>query len=590
MWFVPFLLITIALIGGFSYYIASNQVLSKISQAQNDVAQKNITQLNYIAQDAIDFTNYLFLSPTVQELLSSENTLVTSQRAFSSLTSLMVTKHTVQSLIIYRMDEAHPSKPFAINQTGVTSAMPFKQFKETTIYKQALEAAGQPTWSLLRPEKGLFVGDKKNKIILSKVISNINTLKKQGIVVVGINEEKLRNHLKSKDTETEMLILDQNGSVLTATDRNWIGKTYTELPYFQTLPYHSIHQLPAYLNSDKWIVSHAQSDLTGWHTVVLQPKTQLLQELDRISHITLAFMALCFFLSVFLSWYAASELTRPLQKLSRSMKHLQTGDFAQRVQFAGQDEIGQLGQGYDTMVQRMKELIDDVYSSKLKQREAELKTLYAQIHPHFLYNTLNTICWTAQQKGEEDIANMTYSLSQVFRLILNDGKDFTTLDKEIELVKNYLYLQQIRFNPRFTFEIHIDEAMHRLHIPKLLLQPLVENSIIHGIEPLKGHGFISITAYPTDHGAMIEIMDNGVGMSAERLEQIQSFRPSPDSSEMGQNRETEQTNVSLRIGFALTNIKERITLAFGEKAELNMRSAEGRGTRVEIYIPLTKEV
>lgn len=257
------------------------------------------------------------------------------------------------------------------------------------------------------------------------------------------------------------------------------------------------------------------------------------------------------------------------------MRRLQTGDFTQRVFFEGNDEIGLLGHGYNLMVQRIKELINDVYASSLKQKEAELKALQAQIRPHFLYNTLNTICWEAEKKGDKEIADMVYSLSQVFCLSLNDGRDTFTLEQEVEHVTNYLFLQKNRFRERFEFEIFLDERIKDYIVPKLLLQPLAENAVIHGIEPLSGSGLISVRAIRKDRFIILEVQDNGAGITSDRLQELRQGLIAEISL-------PEADNVG-RSGFALMNVQERLELFFVE-ASLHIESTEGSGTRIIIQI------
>lgn len=253
------------------------------------------------------------------------------------------------------------------------------------------------------------------------------------------------------------------------------------------------------------------------------------------------------------------------------MLEVEKGDFSQSVEFIGKDEIGQLGQRYDQMVKQINLLIHDVVQSKLEQRNAELKTLQAQIQPHFLYNTLNTICWTAERNGQKDIADMTYALSKVFRITLNDGKDFITLKEELKLVENYLYLQEMRFKPKFTYEIEVHPEAENLIIPKLLIQPFVENAVIHGIEPSSESGFIYISANHEGNIVRIKIIDNGVGMSEEQLRKLNSYNLKEFDRQQG-------------AGYAIYNVKERLKHVYGEKAEITFYAIKGCGTRVEIQI------
>lgn len=342
-----------------------------------------------------------------------------------------------------------------------------------------------------------------HKIVLSRVIGNIYNLKPAGLIMIGVDAARIgRLYLGQgqSSSQTEMYVISQDGLIITATNQSWIGKYDVELPY------NTMEAEPALMSTDdrlklwkespNWIITQVVSPSTGWHVVVVSTREKLVSELGRIGQLTAWVAVLCFLISLCITWLLSNMITKPLMKLSRSMRKLQTGDFTQRVHFTGQDEIGELGAGYNAMVRRVKALIDDVYATQLKQKEAELKTLQAQISPHFLYNTLNTISWSAEKKGEKDIADMVYSLAQVFRLSLNDGKDFFSIEREMELVRNYLFLQKSRFMNRFDFSIEIDEEVRSAMIPKLIVQPLAENAIIHGIEPLDGNGFITIRRMP----------------------------------------------------------------------------------------------
>jgi two-component system sensor histidine kinase YesM len=589
-WFAPLFLFTIGITGAISYHVASNEVIEKMSLAQMNLAKKTMNEFNYLAQDAVDFTNYLFLSSVVSELLDGNHTSPSiRQKAYQMISSLMVTRHSFQSMIIYKLDDpTREFQPFAVNQTGITSAMTYEQFRKSKYYDLAFQSK-KGVWVYMKKEEGLFVGDKHNKILFIKVLKNVYTLEDIGIIVLGIDEIRLKQLYGNALIEegAEFFLFNPDGTILTSSNGFWSGRKDKDLHHFDHFP---IASDPSSLsNAEKgWIVSHVQSDLTGWHTVIIQNKKNLLQELNRIRMLTVLVMSTCFLIGLIICWYLALLFVRPIEKLTLSMKRLQKGDFSQRVQFHGNDEIGILGQGYDTMVQRIKELIDDVYKSKLKQKEAELRSLQAQINPHFLYNTLNTICWTAQQKGEYELAEIVYSLSQVFRLSLNDGEDQITIHREVEMIRNYLYIQQIRFQPRFTYEIDVDPSIQHLMIPKLLLQPLVENAIIHGIEPLDGSGLIHIKIYMDRLGLFIEVTDNGVGIPEERLNQIK--RHVEDLRDNGAvNKPTPTPDSSKRLGWALTNIKERLVLTFGSNAKLHIHSSIHKGTQIQIVIPSIKE-
>lgn len=581
LWFVPLLLVTIVAMGWNSYQISSQQVVEKMKQSQDHLTKKTSEQIDEMVRGMISFSNTLFLDESVQQLLASSEAPKERNSVFKTVTNLMVAGNSIQSLILYSLeDKNRPAEPFAANQAGLTTGMKYSDFIHTSYYKEAIKASGSPSFGLSRPTDGIFVGDHYHKIVLSRIIMNIYTLKPAGLAVIGVDAGKIgTQYLDNANDDVDMFVIDRDGLIITASNLSWIGKKDVDLPYFADTDRELTvkQRLESTEGHSQWIVSHLQSETTGWYVVVVHSKRQLVKELGQISQVTATIAVLCLVVSLMVTWLAAASITKPLKKLSRSMRRLQTGDFTQRVFFEGNDEIGLLGHGYNLMVQRIKSLINDVYASRMKQQEAELKTLQAQIRPHFLYNTLNTICWEAEKKGDKEIADMVYSLSQVFRLSLNDGRETFTLEQEVELVTNYLFLQKNRFKERFQFEIFLDESVKDFTVPKLLLQPLAENAVIHGVEPLSGSGLISVRAFRKDRTIVLEVQDNGVGIAPNRLEELQQLLAGGSSSSLQNDNNTSRT------GFALMNVKERLALFF-DGASLQLESVEGSGTRIIILI------
>ncbi len=580
LWFIPLMITIILITGIYSYNVATKQVLNNITDNQENIIMKTMDQLNFIAEDLTNFTDYLFISGNVKNVSSTEDPSgVTRRNVYESLSKLMLTKPLLDSLIVYSIsEEESEALPFAINQEGFTTGMPFYLFKNTTMFEDVMDNNNRGIFHLLETDYNFFLGNHDQKIFFSRVIKDINTLKDDSIVVLGIKESLIRNnYMTLNDPYSELYIIDNNGTVVTGSNSQWVGKKFTKMTPFQTLGYSQIENVPDTLNTDEWILSTGYSPITNWNFVVTQPKKEVLQEVKRIGLMTILLMGICILVIVSFTWVAASKFTKPLETLSQSMTRLEKGDFTQKVSFKGSDEIGNLGHRYDGMVKRIKGLIDDVYSLKLKQREAEMKALQAQINPHFLYNTLNTICWTAQRQGSDKIADMTYALSQVFRISLNDGKDFIEIGQEMELVKNYLYLQEIRFKPRLEYEVSVDKAIKSVLIPNLLIQPFVENAVIHGIEPSDGRGFIHVATSLKDEFIVVSITDNGAGMNEEKLRMLQSGL-----------MEKQNGSPNSRLGYAITNIKERLQLIYRDQAKLNFHSVADQGTLVEIYIPLYK--
>ncbi|KRE64493.1 sensor histidine kinase [Paenibacillus sp. Soil750] len=580
LWFAPLLLVTITITGVYSYNVASNEIVSKLTLEQAGSARQAIDHLDYIAQDALDISDYLYLTPELQVMLKSDSTSDSyiNNDSILMINRLMVTRPYFQFLTIY---SSHFS-PIQFNNKGLSSAISFEEYKEKFDYEGFLTRKKIDDWSIEVPNhsKSIFYGDTKNKLLLTKILKNDVTLKAEGILILGIDEKDIRRSYSTPGDKTTIIVINSDGHIISDTNGAWIGKPVGELPYF-TRTIDLPDQIDSTIERSDWVFSHAQSALTGWHVLVLQPRADLLSQLNRIKWITIVILCLTFVMSLLVSWSVASVITQPIKLILSSMKKFQKGDFSQQVGIQGKDELGQLGSGYNIMVRRISQLIDDVYAFDIKQRQAELKVLQSQINPHFLYNTLNTIAWTAQKNGEHTVAEMIYSLSGIFQISLSQGRDFIEMQEEMKLAEHYLFLQKMRYREKLSYEMELHPDLVSFKIPKLLIQPLIENAIVHGLEPLTNDiGFIHVSVAPFEgHPDMIqiEITDNGVGIPDSRLRMIQ------------EQLYTEQPHQTSRNeGFALQNIMNRIRLFYGTEATMEISSMENFGTRLQLLLPNSK--
>lgn len=579
LWFAPLLLVTIGITGVYSYNVASNEIIDKMSQEQVGSAHEAIAHLDYVAQDALDISNYFYLSPEIQALLYSDSTNGNplSIDINSTINRMMVTRPFFQFLTIY---SSHFS-PIEFNNKGLSSAISFEEYKKQFHYDTLIQGKDVAVWNVEVPNKtkSIFYGNNQNnKLLLTKTLKNDFTLHSEGVIIIGMDESDVRKTYSSPDSQAHILIITKEGIVLSDSKGMYVGDSINTLPFVEQKSA-NMSTLDQWIDKAKWVYSHEKSQLTGWHVIVLQPRSYLLKQLNPIKTATIGIMCIAFLFILLFSWAASVIITRPLKSILFSMKKFQKGDFSQFVDWRSRDEIGQLGTGYNTMVHRIKELVDDVFSFELKKREAELKLLQSQINPHFLYNTLNTISWAAQKKGETQIAEMIYSLANIFQTSLSNGKDIITIQEEIQLVNSYLFLQRMRFPDRLTYEITVDPLLEDVDVPKLLIQPLIENSIVHGIEPLDtDEGLIQISVKRLNDSIVIEIVDNGVGINAKKLKTIQDsliYKEEIDPS-------------STRNGFAFFNIINRLKLFYGDQASLTVESKEGSGTIVLLIFPKTK--
>lgn len=277
--------------------------------------------------------------------------------------------------------------------------------------------------------------------------------------------------------------------------------------------------------------------------------------------------------SVVSRWMARS-VSKPIEELCRTTELVAKGDFDTRAEGTAGDEISVLTKSFNSMVGQIGVLVENIKEEQHNLRDTELKLLQAQINPHFLYNTLDTIIWLAEDKQTEQVVSMVGSLSEFFRTTLSEGRDVITIKEEEAHIRSYLEIQQFRYRDILEYKIAIPETVYHNTIMKLTIQPLVENALYHGIKNKRGKGMIHVTARKEEDVIIIDVIDNGIGMKPEELDSIR-------------NKLTGQRHKE--GGFGLANVHERIQLNYGERFGLSFTSEYGLGTTATVTIPAVIE-
>jgi two-component system sensor histidine kinase YesM len=276
------------------------------------------------------------------------------------------------------------------------------------------------------------------------------------------------------------------------------------------------------------------------------------------------------------SYVLSHQITLPLNNLMRKMSRVELGDFNQRMEYAGRNEIGRLSRMYNHMLDSITRLIREVYESKLAEKNAQLSALHAQINPHFLYNTLNVMKSISRLRGIEEVAEISESLAGLFQYSMKNLHLPVTLGEEIEHIHNYFNIQQHRFGSRFELRCDITAELLRSRILKLTVQPLVENAVNHGLRRMKAGGRITIWAVQDDGILNVTVADNGEGIPEEKLQQLRTrFGTSLEQKEYKE----------VPHGIGLQNIHQRIQMFYGETYGLAILSKPGEGTTVMLSVP-----
>lgn len=274
---------------------------------------------------------------------------------------------------------------------------------------------------------------------------------------------------------------------------------------------------------------------------------------------------------IFLSYYIPLSITRPIRKLSGVTEQVAKGNLDVRSQVRSGVEINMLSDSLNTMIDKINELLKQVTEEQVRLRKAEFELLQSQINPHFLYNTLDAIIWLAESGEEKKVVDMVGSLSEFFRTSLNRGEDMVTIKKELQHVRSYLEIQQMRYQDILRYEIQVPEELHKYLIPKITIQPLVENALYHGIKNKRGRGQIVISGEKEADYFVIRVEDNGIGVKPERLAQV--------------NDGIRNKVLTGKDIYGLYNVNERIRLNFGEKYGISIDSVYGTCTIVSLKLP-----
>lgn len=269
--------------------------------------------------------------------------------------------------------------------------------------------------------------------------------------------------------------------------------------------------------------------------------------------------------------YIVRSIIKPLQELYRVTGEIAGGNLQVRAEVKSHDEIKELSDSVNDMAENIETLVEKIKEDEGKMRRADLRLLQEQINPHFLYNTLDTIVWLIEGNSPEKAVNMVVSLSEFFRLVLSRGREYITIEEEELHIRSYLEIQQVRYHDILDYTINIAPELYEYKILKLTLQPLVENSLYHGIKYKRARGMITVTGSFMEDKICLEVADNGVGMEQEELEALRREIQKPC-------QETEQ-------GFGLANVNERIRMNFGAEYGMTIDSEKGKGTRVKIILP-----
>ncbi|MNI13980.1 putative sensor-like histidine kinase [compost metagenome] len=413
------------------------------------------------------------------------------------------------------------------------------------------------------------MGGSERVISIARVIREFSTNEYLGIVKVDLTEKGFKSLLESTNftSKSQIYISDRNGKMIYPVNETLLNSSSSE---------------KVINNQEEYISDTITSEFTGMQVTGFIPKSDVTAGAKDLVRSTFLVSAASILAAYVLAVLVSSRLVKPIRHLQMKMKKVQKGDFGERAEVTSYDEIGLLTGGFNTMVSEIERLIKEVYESKLREKDAELSALESQINPHFIYNTLESINMMAIESNQYKLSSVVVSLGRLLRFTVNKQERLVFLKDELLFVDAYIQIQTYRLGGLLQMELEVDLGHEDYLVPKLILQPLIENVIEHAL----GNEAVTvrIITYLEGDQFIISVSDNGIGMSAERMEQIET-NMYKESKEHG-----EREGFGYRKkGFALRNVYWRIRLLFGPEYGLFLKKSSESGTHFIIKIPLKWE-
>ena len=424
--------------------------------------------------------------------------------------------------------------------------------------------------------QNLIKNNYKWVITLSRSIQSPFTYQQAGVFFIDLNYRIIRDLCENNSMGSNwyIFILDQEGKIIYHPKQQLLYYGLKEERIQQVLACSENHFV-ANEGGENKLYTMSASEKTGWIVVGVANNLDLMKSRKETQKLYLYTAAVLLMIAVLLAAFISAAVTKPITRLRNSMKEVEKGHFeSASIKEISHNEIGSLSKSFNLMTSEIKNLMEQNTHVQEQKRMLELQALQSQINPHFLYNTLDSIIWMAEGNRSEEVIIMTASLARLLRQGISNESELVWVKQEADYVKSYLTIQKMRYKDKLEFEIQMEQDILEQKIIKLILQPIVENAIYHGIKYKDTKGLIRISGWKEDGCMLFEIYDNGRGMEAEEMKHI---------FDKNKSRET------VRSGVGIYNVQMRLKLYYGEGYGISYESRPGEGTRAYIRIPLSRK-
>ncbi|MDO3412662.1 sensor histidine kinase [Saccharibacillus sp. CPCC 101409] len=570
--FIALITLSISAMGSFSYWIAAQEIEDNAYAGSQETVSKTAQLLDSRLNDVALSVQSLMLSDAYRKMM------------------LDVFSHDVSNYYVHLSDLQYVLSQAMFNEPIIENVLivtPIGDFYSTTqiraqdhsFYDSELYGLSKETpggyWAKGHYDRLFTGGQRVVSFVIRGIYENPYTPISNVFIVVNIRENRINELLNQGGQQAgwDYYLVSGEGEAVVESRWPFQGR-FPWKPVLAEAATETRAQERSYSYEGKeYLVNYKSSTASpGWIVSGMQSRDQLLGKLQRVQRITLYVIAVFLLATWLISGQLTSVLLKPLLKLRRLMRKVEENQLSVVYESRYEDEVAQVGYQFNRMMSEIKVLIADVKAKEEDKRHAEIRALTAQMEPHFLYNTLNTIYCKSVMGENDDVNEMILSLSQMFQIGLSGGKDLIPLEDELSHMRQYFAIQQKCYEGLFEYTVTIkDETLLLRLLPKIILQPVVENSIQHGFSDRTAGGRIDITVGRERELLHICITDNGLGLDAARVN-------------LGMARAPQS-----KKGYALFNIRHRLTLYYGAEARMEVGGEPGKGSRTDLWIPSEEE-
>jgi two-component system, sensor histidine kinase YesM len=569
-----------------SYSIYKNSMLNEISDYSLKIVNQLNNNIDTYLEDMVGISILPMYDKDLQNFLQNGNgydytdqkniDLYKQDKLHNFLFTLNNLRTEIDGVFIY---SSEGKVYYNIRGKGIVGSGKINEkydYTSSEWYKKAKAENGKSVIIGTHLQDQVLASDKR-VFSIAKIIKDINYGTDIGSILIDVDLSKIEEICKGViySNRERIIILDNSDKIIySSLGAEKIDAVNTGLKKMEGVEHGSYY---SDLYGEEYLVTFTKSQYSEWRTVRLVPIVQLLHATQIIKRLTFVISMLSMFFAVLFLFFIAKKISYPIHKLKSKMELVEKGDFDVSVDIKSKNEIGMLGDKFNKMVTKLRDLVRTVYQVQIQNKEAQLIALQNQINPHFLYNTLDSIHMMAEINSDFEVSKMITTLAKLLRYSIKSSNDLVTIRDEIKHVKNYITIQEVRYENKFKFFLDIDKTLEEYKILKLILQPLVENCIYHGIKDNEAACYILVTAELEGDLITIRVIDNGMGMTEERLAEVKE-------SIIKNDRNVEEKSIGI------CNVNNRIKTYFGEKFGLEVSSKQNAGTEISIHIPAVRPV